>query len=137
MKKIRSSSLLIGKVIADELKSNINVYPIIAPLDTKFPFAVYRRMGLEVENTKDIYNIREIATLELIIVSQSYAESLKMASDLKMFLEHLKGRYKTNMQEEIIISDITVIDASEDYNNDAYLQKMTLQIEIINDPDIN
>lgn len=133
MKKIRSSSLLIGKVIADELKSNIDVYPIIAPLDTKYPFAVYRRTSLEVENTKDIYNIKELATLDLIIVSQSYAESLKIASDLKMFLEHLHGKYKTNMQEEINISDITVIDASEEYNNDAYLQKMTLRIEIMNE----
>lgn len=134
MKKIRSTSLLIGKVIADELKSNIAVYPIVAPQDTKFPFAVYKRTGLGFENTKDIYNTNEIATMELIIVSQSYADGLQIATDLKMFLERLEGVYKTKNKEEINIGDIVIIDASEDWNNEAYLQKMTLRITIVNEP---
>lgn len=135
MKKIRSSSLLIGSVIANELQSNIVTYPIVAPLETTYPFAVYKRLGLEFQNTKDMYNVSEIATVEVVIVAQSYAESLRYATDIKMFLERLKGTYKTLKNEEIDIEDITVIDASEEWNNDAYLQKMTLQITINNQPD--
>lgn len=135
MKKIRSSSLLIGSVIANELQTNITTYPIVAPIDTKYPFAVYKRLGLEFANTKDMYNVEEIATVEIVIVAQSYAESLRYATDIKMFIERLKGKYKTSMNEEINIEDITVIDASEEWNNDAYLQKMTVQIIINNNPE--
>lgn len=135
MKKIRSSSLLIGSVIANELQTNITTYPIVAPIDTKYPFAVYKRLGLEFANTKDMYNVEEIATVEIVIVAQSYAESLRYATDIKMFIERLKGKYKTMKNEEINIEDITVIDASEEWNNDAYLQKMTVQIIINNQPE--
>lgn len=137
MKKIRSASLKIGKVIHEQLRDLISNYPIIAPQNTTYPFAVYKRTGLQVADTKDIYNYEENANVEIIIVSQSYDESLELATNVKMYLEHLKGSFKTSKNEIINISDITLIDTNEDFNNDAYLQIMIFRISIENESDIN
>ena len=128
--------MLIGKVIVQELQDIIQVFPIVAPNGTTGDFAVYRRTSLSVENTKDIYNYEENSTLDILIVSQSYDDGLRLATNVKMYLEHLKGEYKSSKDEKIIIGDCTMIDASEEWN-EAYLQKMTFNFTLSNEPDIN
>lgn len=137
MKKIRSASLKVGKVIHDELKDIIDIYPLIAPAQTTGTFAVYKRGGLRVDNTKDGYNYQEVCNLEIIIVSQTYLESVEKAIDVKLYLEHLHGTYMTAKDEVIEIADITLIDASEDWSNDAYIQTMNFQITMFNELGIN
>lgn len=133
MKKIRSASLKIGKVIHDELSDAITTYPLVAPQNTTYPFAIYKRTSLQVENTKDIFNCHETADIEIVIVSNTYSETIEKAIDVKMYLEHLKGTYSTSMDESINISDITLVDSSEEYNGDAYLQILNFRIDIEND----
>ena len=135
MKKIRSSSLLIGKVIVQELKDIIEVFPIVAPLGTTGNFAVYKRNSLSVENTKDIFNYEENSIYDIVIVTPNYEDGLRLATNAKMYLERLQGRYKTSKEEEIIIGDAAMIDASEEWNNDNYLQKLTFQFKLFNEPD--
>lgn len=137
MKKIRSSSLLIGKVIVQELRDLIDIYPIVAPLGTQGNFAVYKRTSLSVENTKDIFNYDENSTYDIVVVTDKYEDGLRFATNIKMYLERLKGHYKTSNEEEIIIGDVTMIDASEEWNDDAYLQKMTFNFNLTNEPDYN
>lgn len=133
MKKIRSSSLLIGKVINQELKDILQIYPIIAPNGTVGNFAVYRRLNLEVYNSKDIYNCDEKTDIAITIVSERYDEGLTLATNVKMYLEHLKGVYRTQKGEELIISDCTLIDASEDWNNEKYIQNLVFTITLSNE----
>lgn len=135
MNKIRHSSLLIGKVIVQELKDLIDVFPIVAPNGTQGNFAVYKRLNLEVDNTKDIYNYIEKTDIAITIVTDKYDDGLQLATNIKMYLEHLKGIYKTSKEEDININDVTLIDASEDWNNDKYLQTMIFQISLYNEPD--
>lgn len=137
MKRIRSSSLLIGKVIVQELRDIIDVFPIVAPIGTTGNFAVYKRTSLSVQNTKDIYNYEENSTYDIVIVTPTYEDGLRLATNTKMYLERLEGRYKTSKEEEIIIGDVAMIDASEEWNNDAYLQKLTFNFKLFNDPDSN
>ena len=137
MKKIRSASLKVGKVIHDELKDIIDIYPLIAPANTTGTFAVYKRSGLRVDNTKDGFNYQEVCNIEIIIVSQTYLESVEKAINVKMYLEHLKGSYQTAKDEVIEIGDITLIDCSEDWNNDAYIQTMNFQIMMFNELGMN
>lgn len=131
MKKIRSASLKIGKVIHDELSDIINIYPCVAPQNTTYPFAVYKRTNLQVENSKDIFNVSETATIEIVIVADTYSESIEKAINTKMYLERLSGVYKTAMDEKLNISDISLVDSSEDYTGEAYLQVMIFRIEMI------
>ena len=135
MKKIRSSSLLIGKVIVQELRDIIEVFPIVAPLNTQGNFAVYKRNSLSVENTKDIFNYEENSIYDIVIVTPNYEDGLRLATNAKMYLERLQGRYKTSKEEEILIGDVAMIDASEEWNNEAYLQKLTFQFKLFNEPD--
>lgn len=135
MKKIRSSSLLIGKVIVQELRDIIEVFPIVAPLNTQGNFAVYKRNSLSVENTKDIFNYEENSIYDIVIVTPNYEDGLRLATNAKMYLERLQGRYKTSKEEEIIIGDVAMIDASEEWNNEAYLQKLTFLFKLYNEPD--
>lgn len=131
MKKIRSASLKIGKVIHDELSDLINIFPIVAPQGSTYPFAVYKRNSLQVANTKDLFNISETADIEINIVSNTYSESIEKAINIKMYLEHLKGVYTTAKDEEINISDIYLVDSSEDYNGDAYIQTLLFRVEMV------
>ena len=131
MKKIRSTSLKIGKVIHDELSDVINIFPIVAPQNSTYPFAVYKRTSLQIANTKDIFNISETADIEIVIISNTYSESIEKAQNVKMYLERLNGKYSTVMNEYITIQDIALIDSSEDYNGEAYLQILTFRIEMV------
>ena len=137
MKKIRSASLKIGKIIHDELKDIIDIFPLVAPQNTTGTFAVYKRSGLHVDNTKDGFNFQEICNIEIVIVSQTYLDSVEKAINVKMYLEHLHGEYHTSKDETIEIGDVTLIDCSEDWNNDAYLQTLNFQVTIFNELGIN
>lgn len=133
MKKLRSASLKIGKVIHDELRDILDVYPVIAPQNTTGTFGVYRRTGLSVKNTKDIYNYEESADIEIAVISQTYAESLEKAINVKMYLEHLHGQFQTKKDEHINITDITLVDCSEEWSNDNYIQIMKFEITLYNE----
>lgn len=138
MKKIRSASLKVGKVIHDELADIIDIYPLVAPVNTTGTFAVYRRKSLSVDNTKDGYNYQELSNLEITIVSDTYLDSVEKAITVKMYLEHLRGEYRTGKDEIINVADITLTDCSEDYtSNDAYIQTLVFQITIFNELDQN
>ena len=109
------SSLQIGKAIYTILaKNNISkVFPLVADEGTTFPFIVYKRSGLELANTKDVYNFSELATLDIIVAANTYEESIS------------RGTYA-----DITIEEITLDDADEDYLEDTFIQKLTFKINI-------
>ncbi len=135
MKKIRSSSLLIGKVINQELRDILPIYPIVAPNGTVGNFGVYKRLSLTVDNTKDIFNHIEKTDVAISVVTDKYEEGLTIATNIKMYLEHLKGIYRTQKNEELNIADITLIDVSEEWGNDKYIQNLIFTISLCNELD--
>lgn len=122
---LRKSSLKIGEVIFDELKDILPVYPLIADHGASFPFAIYKRTALQCENTKDIRNIYETATVDIKIASKTYDESLQLAQSVKIRLEHLRGDVNNICFDKIIMTN-----AYEDWIDDAYVQTLTFQIRI-------
>ena len=130
MKKIRSASLKIGKVIHDELKDIIDIYPVIAPQNTTGTFGIYRRTSLSVANTKDIYNYQEVAEMEIAVVAQTYLASVEMAMNVKFYLEHLSGKYETKKDEVIDIADITLTDCAEEWTNENYVQILKFEVTL-------
>ena len=122
------NSLQIGKAIYQILNSNgiSKVFPIIADEGTTFPFVVYRRIGLTPASTKDVYNFRELATMEIVVASSDYESGIDLAITIKDLLEHTRGIYN-----DIKIGDIKVMGATEDYIEDTFVQKLTLNIEIL------
>lgn len=123
------SSLQIGKALNSILSEGgiERVYPIVAENGTKFPFITYKRNSIVQADTKDVYNYREIAYVELAILSTTYAESIEIAESVKELLESINAEAYNGVK----IQRMRLYDASEDYINDAYLQRLIFQITII------
>ena len=122
------NSLQIGKVIYQILNGNgINkVFPLVADEGTTFPFVVYRRTGLMPASTKDRFNYSELAAIDILVASADYESGNALAITIKDLLEHTRGTYGN-----INVGDIYLVDASEDYIEDAFIQKLTFNIEIV------
>ena len=108
--------LAVGKALFTMLEGIKNVYPLVVDKNVKFPFVVYRRTGMKAANTKDRYSFSETATVEIIVASDKYEESIDVASVVLYRLEHTRGEY-----DDIIISEIELIDAEEDFIEDTYV----------------
>ena len=128
------TSLNIGKVIKeilyrDEALNTIlknQVFPLIAEEKTTFPFIVYRRNSIRKASTKDYIN-DEIASVEIVVASDKYAQSVEIAERVRFVLEH--GGYDG---ENFSVDNITLSNASEQYMQNTYIQTLTFELEINN-----
>ena len=128
------TSLNIGKVIKDILYQDealntlvkSQVFPMIAEENTTFPFIVYRRNSIRKVSTKDYVN-DEIASVDIVIASDKYAQSVEIAERVRFILEH--GGYEG---ENFSVDNITLSNASEQYMQNTYIQTLTFDIEINN-----
>lgn len=128
------TSLNIGKVIKeilyrDEALNNLvknQVFPLIAEENTTFPFIVYRRNSIRKASTKDYVN-DEIASVDVVIATDKYAQSVEIAERVRFILEH--GGYEG---ENFSVDNITLSNASEQYMQNTYIQTLTFDIEINN-----
>lgn len=85
-------------------------------------------------DTKDRYNVRETATMEIVIAAATYAQSLDLAQAVKVRLDHRAGRsYETETEEPIYIEDIILVNASEEYTNGAFIQVLTFEVKMCKD----
>lgn len=121
-------ALHIGIAIKDILNENgfERVYPIIATEGTKFPFITYKRMSYYPGETKDLED-REFITVQLAVASETYAGSVMEASNVADCLRGLRG-----MKHGIKINNIKIKDLSEEYTDNVYIQRISLEIETIN-----
>lgn len=120
------NGLKIGKAIKSIFHDFHNVYPLIADQGSTYPFIIYRRNGVNHADSKDRFNYQEVITLEIIVAADNYSESIDLAEKVMYRLESTRGEYN-----KIQIQEIKLVDASEDYLEDAYIQKLTFKIEII------
>ena len=123
--KHNTKNLNVGKAINTMLSTVLPSFPIIAEQGANFPFAVYRRIGYNTKNTKDVYNYEETIVFEVNIAATTYAESVELAQRVKDVLEHNRGTY-----DNLKINDITMMDAGEDWVNEAYIQSMRFTIDL-------
>lgn len=112
------NSLQIGKAIYAILSDEgiTKVFPLVADEGTTFPFVVYRRISLTPASTKDRFNYRELATVEILVASSDYNSGISLAIQIKELLEKTRGTYNG-----IKIGDVVVTGASEDYIDDTFI----------------
>lgn len=128
MKRHNTDCLEIGEFIFDKINGIIEIYPIVAEKSALFPFAVYRRLNFTPRDTKDKYNFEERVTMEIVIATEIYKQSIEFASKIKEALEYFKGIWRNTY-----ITNIRLIDSNEDYINENYIQRMVFEIVIDND----
>ena len=121
-------SLQIGKAIYHILSNDTDVvdrvqnkiYPLIADVDTTFPFIVYKRTGIAPADSKDRFVFDEDVFVDIVVASDKYNESIEIADLVRAAL--LKGSYDG-------IKDIELIDADEDYFEDTFIQNLTFKLQ--------
>lgn len=117
----------INKLLSvDSIKSVVNnkVYPLIAPLNTSFPYIVFQRTSTPYGTKDNVY--QDNVNIEIIAVSDNYDKSVELA---ELIRNELEGKRNITV-EEFRISTIKLIDSSESYSNDAYLQSLTFNFRI-------
>lgn len=117
----------INKLLSiDSIKSVVSnkVYPLIAPLNTTFPYIVFQRTSTPYGTKDNIY--QDNVNIEIIAVSDNYDKSVELA---ELIRNELEGKRNINI-EEFRIASIKLIDSSESYSNDAYLQSLTFNFRI-------
>lgn len=120
--KAISEILLADTVLTDKIGNKI--FPVLAKENTTFPFIVYKRSGLIPAYTKDKFSVEDTVFIDIVIVSESYADSLNLAKAVRNSLERKKGTFAG-----IEIVDIRLANSDED-GEDVFLQGLSFEIII-------
>lgn len=95
------------------------IFPLIAAAKTTFPFLVYRRSYYNPMSNKDYEGER--VGIEIVIASTQYEEGVKIADAVADALLHKQTQN---------IDDIEAVTMSEDFVEDTYLQRITMEITL-------
>ncbi len=122
------NTLNIGKYIYSVLNDSDDihcvVYPLVADNDAKYPFIIYKRVSLASNSCKDGY-YEDNATVEIVVVSDKYADGVDIATKVRNVLEKQSVNY-----DDLEISDATLSFATEEYSNNAYVQRLQFSFTI-------
>lgn len=110
----------------DTIKAVVSnkVYPLIAPLNTSFPYIVFQRTSTPYSTKDNIY--QDSLNVEIIAVTDNYDKSVELAEIIR---DELEGKRNITI-EEFKIASIKLIDSNESFSNDAYLQSLTFNFRI-------
>ena len=95
------------------------IFPLIAAAKTTFPFLVYRRSYYNPMSNKDYEGER--VGIEIVIASTQYEEGVKIVDAVADALLHKQTQN---------IDDIEAVTMSEDFIEDTYLQRITMEITL-------
>lgn len=111
---------------SDTIKAVVSnkVYPLIAPLNTNFPYIVFQRTSTPYSTKDNVY--QDNLNVEIIAVSDNYDKSVELAEIIR---NELEGKRNITI-EDFKISSIKLVDSNEQYANDAYLQSLTFNFRI-------
>lgn len=123
--RLLTKNLEIGTFLIEQINPICPTYPVIADKGANGNYCVYRRTGFVAKNTKDVYDYESTISIEIIVVAQTYKESIKLAQDIKDKLEGFRGMW--NRTE---ITSIFLENTNEDWNNDFYLQRLYFTINV-------
>lgn len=120
------SILLSKKEVTDKIGKKID--PVVSLSELAGPFVTYCRTGVAPTYTKDKMSLEDTATVDVTIHAATYEQSIDL---LRVVFHALQG-YR-GICEGIKIGEIRMIDASEDFQVDSFLQNLTFEIDVIND----
>lgn len=119
IKNILSQDTLLSKQIGTK------IYPLVADKGTNFPFIVYRRESVTPSSNKDSLVYDVTVRMSLIIASSDYKQGLDLLSrTIDTLLQELP--------KETDCTDIEILDTSEEYRDDTFLQLLSITVNIKN-----
>lgn len=111
-------------MVNDDIKGQVgdNIYPIIAPDNTKGDFIVYRRMQYTKSSVKmGVYEDK--CELAIIALSENYDKSVELASKID---NALTGK---QILDDGYRLDIALSDSTEIYEDNKYIQTLIFTIK--------
>ena len=127
---VDKTSLSAGLIINDILTADAGVAAItqkIIPVITdeaRLPYVIYRRSGLEQQPTKGM-RPNDTADVEIICCAESYKASIELAEAVRAALDCKQAESNGMVMRSCIMTD-----ASEGYQDDAYVQNLLFTIKI-------
>ncbi len=126
-----NKGLYVGKEVVKILTNNVElkeligskIYPLVADANTTLPFIVYRRSGLSLLNSKDKFLFNSSVVMDLIIASDSYENSIDCLDKV------VKALIEKKNAAECGIDRIELVECSEDFVDDCYVQNIQIQIK--------
>lgn len=125
--KFSVCTLIRERLLADEKIKELvgtQIYPIIAPEGTTNNYIVYVRDEYSIDRTKTGIAFHNCIVF-ISCVSSSYDESQKIADAV---FQCLDGKYKINTEQHNI-NAIEMVDSTEDYNGDCFIQTLSFSIK--------
>ena len=110
-----------------ELQKNVrptSIFPLIANANTNFPYIVMQRTGIRANYSKAGL-IDDNVTIEIICVSNDYSQSIDIAQEVRNTLDAKRFR-----DEEILIDNIEIESITEEWAENAYLQRLVFNMNI-------
>ncbi len=115
----------VGRVIFELCNPIVRSFPIVAEQGANYPFMVYRRNSLTPYTTKDRFNYLTQISMELVIVTQTYEEGVELSQEVWDALDK-----KAGFIGGIDIDEIRVTSSSEDFANNAYIQRLQIEVDV-------
>lgn len=91
------------------------IYPIVADVNTSFPFIVYRKSSYTPSYTKDGISSKS-ATVEIVIASNTYNLGADIAEKVFKAISAADKKFR-------------LVTNSDDYSEDTFIQYLTFNIE--------
>lgn len=124
--RVVKSILLQDKELSKQVGSR--VFPLVADKGTSFPFIVYRRDGLTPSSNKDRLVYDTQVRMSFIVASSDYRQGLDICSKVVDVLIASQGRTIGGLE----ITDLELLDTSEEYREDTFLQLLSITVNIKN-----
>jgi len=120
----------IGKHIYQTLKAinGLTVYPVVAAFDTDTPttpFAVYRRTGIDVEYSKDLFTGIVKQRFEVTIADNDYATVSDLAQQA---VNELLGMSYSVKTPDLSIGQVHINDLNDDFIDGLFIENITIEI---------
>lgn len=107
----------------DEVLSGMtqDIYPIIAENDVRYPFILHIREGVRPIDTKTCI-AGDTVEFSIAVVSDKYAQTVSISERVRELLEKRRDGY---------FSECNFVAANEDYQNDAFVQRLRFSATIL------
>lgn len=127
-----SNAILIGKLIYAAIEQDsytysyvgTRVFPLVADMDTDFPFIVYSKTNVyDGTGTKDGW-IDDKVSFSVTVVSDEYNESCEVANYVRNIFDNSQLS-----NDELLITNTHMTSIMESMNGDAFVQTMNFDCD--------
>lgn len=123
---LSAGAIIRGILIADADVSRIakKVFPVVTD-KAELPYVAYRRSRLEHNPTKAKNPGADTVQIDINCYAATYQESIELAEAVRAALDYVQGE-----KDGLVMRSCILADGEEIYEDDAYIQCLTFQVQI-------